>query len=93
MHESFASFLSHTVVLDTGGPIIYLGTLAAVTESGFLLENADVHDTRDGHATAEVYVNEARHHGITPNRRRVLVMRAAVMSLSRLDDVVESSEL
>ena len=92
MSESFASFVSHEVVLDTGGPMIYLGTLKEVNEAGFLLEMADVHDVRDGHATAEVYVHEARVQGITPNRLRVLVMRSAVMSVSRLADVVEAGE-
>ncbi len=88
---SFDAFLTRPVVLDTGGPIIYLGTLTTVSESGFLLEYADVHDTRVGHATAEVYINEARHNGICANRRRVFVMRSAVMSVSLLDDVIEET--
>jgi len=86
--DAFDGFLSHAVVLDTDGPIIYLGTLSHVDEAGFVLENADVHDTRDGHATKEVYINGVSIHGISPNRRRVLVMPSAVMSISKLDDVV-----
>ncbi len=89
MEASFESFLNEVVVLDTGGPMVYLGTLAAVTSTGFVLVDADVHDTRDGHATPEVYVNEVRLQGISVNRRRVLVMRSAVASVSRLADVVE----
>ena len=89
MQESFAEFVTHAVVLDTGVPIVYIGTLREVSEAGFLLTDADVHDCRDGHATTEVYINEIRHHGISPNRTRVFVMRSAVMSVSRLDDVVE----
>ena len=85
----FAEFVSHTVVLDTHVPIVYIGVLTEVSEAGFLLTDADVHDCRDGHATTEVYINEIRNHGITPNRKRVFVMRSAVMSVSRLDDVVE----
>ena len=76
-------------MLDTDGPIVYLGTLTHVDEAGFVLEDADVHDTRDGHATKEVYVNGARLHGVSPNRSRVLVMPSAVMSISKLADVVE----
>lgn len=89
MDSTLESFLSQPVVLDTGGPIVYLGTLSAVTEQGFVLRDADVHDTRDGHATPEVYVNEARRHGISPNRKHLLVMHSAVTSISRLEDVVE----
>ncbi len=87
-NNAFDTFLSHKIVLDTDGPIVYLGTLTHVDEAGFALEDADVHDTRDGHATKEVYVNGAAVHGISPNRSRVLVMPSAVMSISKLDDVV-----
>ena len=83
------AYLTHAVVLDTSGPIVYLGRLVGVHEAGFVLEDADVHDCRDGHATKEVYVNEARHHGISPNRRQVTVLRTSVMSISKLSDVVE----
>ncbi len=89
MNAAFDTFLSHNVVLDTNGPIVYLGTLTHVDDTGFVLQDADVHDTRDGHATKEVYVNGARAHGISPNRSRVLVMPSAVMSISKLSDVVE----
>lgn len=85
----FDDFLSEVVVLDTGGPVVYLGKLEKVTESAFVLTDADVHDARDGHATNETYVSEARRVGISVNRRRVIVMRSTVMSVSRLEDVVE----
>jgi hypothetical protein len=52
------------------------------------LENADVHDCRDGHATKELYVADASREGINPNRQRVYVLSAGVASISRLDDVV-----
>ncbi len=89
MSTPFDDFLTHCVVLDTGGSIVYLGTLVRADESGFVLEDADVHDCRDGHATKEVYVCEARVNGVSPNRRSVVVMRSAVMSVSKLTDVVE----
>ncbi len=89
MSSPFHKFLDDQVVLDTGGPIVYLGRLVQVHQAGFVLTDADVHDCRDGHATKEVYVNEAKHHGISPNRREVFVLRSSVISLSRLSDVVE----
>jgi hypothetical protein len=77
------------VVLDTGGSILYLGTLEAVTPEGFWLAEADVHDRDEGHMTKELYCIEAKKQGIGVNRKRVLVMRAVVMSVSALDDIVE----
>ena len=42
-NDTFDSFVSHAVVLDTKGSIVYLGTLAEVTPVGFVLTDADVH--------------------------------------------------
>ncbi len=89
MNAAFDEFLTHFVVLDTGGSIVYLGRLVGVDEAGFMLDDADVHDCRDGHATKEVYISESRDNGVSPNRQRVLVMRSAVISVSKLVDVVE----
>lgn len=86
--DTLDEFLTQQVVLDTGEPIIYLGTLAAVSDAGFWLTQAEVHDTRAGHASQEVYISQVAREGITPNRDRVFVMRSAVMSVSRLQDII-----
>jgi hypothetical protein len=88
-NSEYSDFLSQVVVLDTGGPIVYIGKLEQVTPAGFVLLDADLHDSRDGHATSESYVNAARTQGVSSNRRHILVMKSAVMSISKLDDVVE----
>ena len=86
--DDLQQYVDRSVVLDTAGPIVYLGTLVKVTENGFWLKNADVHDCRDGHATKEVYVADASVEGTNRNRKRVFVMRPAVVSVSLLSDVV-----
>jgi hypothetical protein len=83
--------IGNKVVLDTAGPIIYLGTLRAVTSEGFWLSEADVHDRSEG-SMKELYVIEARRQGISANRRRVLVLRSVVTSISALDDVAVIEE-
>ena len=40
--------IGELVVLDTATPIIYIGTLVEVTDHTFVLNNADMHDCRDG---------------------------------------------
>lgn len=89
-HEvsSLASFVGKPVVLDTAGPIIYLGTLREIREDGYWLDEADVHDCRDGHAHKELYVCESRRDGVRSNRKSVFVFREAVLSASKLEDVV-----
>ena len=54
-----------------------------------LLKNADVHDLRDSATTREVYIHDARVHGVQPNRKSVQVRLDQVVSVSLLDDVLE----
>ncbi len=88
MTDELDDLVGERVVLDTGSPTIYLGILDKVTVTGFWLSEADVHDCRDGHASPEVYTLAAATDGITPNRKRVFVLRSAVMSVSRLTEVI-----
>lgn len=80
------------VVLDTAGPLIYLGMLEHHDDRGYWLRDADVHDRNDGHSTKEMYINQAHElektGAININRRRVFIERHAIMSISALDDVV-----
>ena len=76
------------MVLDTAGPIIYLGRLVAHDELGFLLADADVHNSDEGHASREQYIVESRRDGVRVNRNRVFVLRPTVISISALSDVV-----
>ena len=88
MSDPLERMLNETVVLDTATPILYIGALVEVTEHALVLKDADMHDCRDGHANREVYVADACRDGVTPNRRDVVVTRSAVISVSRLTDVV-----
>jgi hypothetical protein len=83
-----ADLIGRAVVLDTAGSIVYLGMLRSVGPDGFWLDDADVHDCNDGHASKEQYVVESRQNGVRVNRRRVFVLHGAVISLSALEDVV-----
>ncbi len=88
MCNPLISMINEQVVLDTGTPIVYLGTLEEVTDRTFVLTQADMHDCRAGHANQEEYLAQARTEGLAVNRRKVVVMRSAVISVSRLADIV-----
>ncbi len=88
MTDPLERMVSETVVLDTATQIIYIGQLVEVTETTFVLENADMHDCREGHAGKDAYLAETRRTGVTVNRQRIVVMRSVVISASRLQDVV-----
>ena len=88
MSEPLERMLNETVVLDTATSILYIGELVEIAEYALVLKDADMHDCRDGHANREAYLVEAAGEGVTPNRRSIIVTRSAVISVSRLGDVV-----
>jgi small nuclear ribonucleoprotein (snRNP)-like protein len=81
--------IGQIVVMDLREQYVVLGTLLRFDEHFLELRNADLHDLRDADSTRELYVAEARFTGVQRNRKRVLVVRAEVVAVSRLDDVVD----
>lgn len=86
--SDLSNLVGQEVVLDTAGPMVYLGTLDEATPEGYWLSEADVHDRSEGQASKELYIIEAQVHGIRANRKRVFVLASTVVSLSRLADIV-----
>lgn len=87
--DSLTALRNREVVLDLASPYVVIGTLAGEDHRYLILDEADVHDLRDSTTTRELYVLESRRHGIRANRRRVLVNRNDVVSISALDEVIE----
>ncbi len=89
-HDStlLEKLIGREIVVDVVAPYIYLGTLSGSDHRYLTLQEADVHDLRDTTTTRELYVLDSKRHGISANRKQVLVNREQVVSLSALDDVV-----
>ena len=83
-------FLNQPVVVDLRGEFVCLGTLQRIDDHFLELRNADMHDLRDSDTTRENYVAASLTTGIKRNRRRLLLVRAEIVAITRLDDVVES---
>ena len=81
--------IGQPVVLDVASLYIYLGTLSEVDHKYLILTDADVHDLRDTTTTRELYVLDSKRHGLSVNRKRVLVNRHEIVSISALADVIE----
>lgn len=86
--DPLQSMIGQEVVLDTATPIAYIGKLIEITDYAFVLQNADLHDCRDGHANKEMYLLGVCEAGLAVNRRKVVVLRTVVISVSLLSDVV-----
>ena len=87
--DPLGGFLEQVVVLDTQGPLIYIGTLVQISEVFLVLREADVHDSNDSRASKDLYLVETRELGVRTNRKQVLVMRRQVASVSLLREVVD----
>jgi hypothetical protein len=81
--------VGQSIVLDLSSPYVILGTYQGADGPYYVVENADMHDLRDTATTRDLYVLDARRHGINCNRRRVFVRREGVVGISLLADVVE----
>ena len=83
--------MDQAVVLDTRGELFYFGKSTKVYENFYELADADVHDVVSGRTSKELYIMDARKHGIKKNRAKVLVRKVEVVSISKLADVLEYS--
>jgi hypothetical protein len=81
--------IGEKVVIDLRSQYVALGTLQRADELYLELKNADMHDLRDTDTTREQYVVDSKITGIKRNRKRVLVIRHEVVSIAKLDDVVD----
>ena len=86
--ERLRDCLGREVVIDTDSVYIYAGTLRAVDAHFYEMVDTDVHDSTTTTTTRDVYIMNLRKFGIKINRKRVLVRRDRVVSISCLDDVI-----
>lgn len=84
----FDELYGQEVVIDTGAPYVFLGTLIATQAEFFVLTDCDAHDLRDTQTTREKYVLNSRKFGFAVNRNTIWVHRRDVVAISRLSDVV-----
>jgi hypothetical protein len=82
-------YFGEKVVIDLRSTFVCLGTLVRADELFLELRNADLHDLRDTETTRELYVAESQTTGIKRNRKRLLLVRADVVAVALLEDVVD----
>jgi len=81
--------LGRKVVVDLRSPFVCLGVLARFDELYLELLDADLHDLRDTATSRENYVAASVNTGIKRNRQRIMLARAEIVAISRLEDVVD----
>lgn len=88
MSELLTTWTGKQVVFDLQSPYVIIGTLDRADERYIYLTDADVHDLRDTTTTRDLYVVDARRHGVNVNRKEVAVQRDQIVSLSLLENIV-----
>lgn len=81
--------IGEKVVIDLRSSYVCLGTLKKVTPDFLELRNADLHDLRDTDTTRENYIAASVATGIKRNRKKMLLMRAEIVAIAKMSDVVE----
>ncbi len=87
--SAFETLLGQVVVIDLTSRFVVVGKLRGVEGPYYIVEEADLHDLRDTTTTRDIYVLDAKRHGVNSNRKRVFVRCEGVVGLSRLADVVD----
>jgi hypothetical protein len=87
--SAFETLVGQVVVIDLTSPFVVLGRLRGVEGPYYIVEEADLHDLRDTATTRDIYVLDAKRHGVNSNRKRAFVRCEGVVGISRLADVVD----
>lgn len=90
--ENLAAFVNHRVVLDLRCPYVCLGKLIQADDQYLHLEDADLHDLRDSPTTRENYTVAAKHSGIKPNRKQVLIRLEEVIGIALYKHIIDADD-
>ncbi len=85
--DALRACMGREIVLDLASSYVCIGTLVGEDHRYLTLKNADMHDLRDTTSTRELYVLDCRRHGVSWNRRKVLIRREEIVGLSLLEDI------
>jgi hypothetical protein len=76
-----------TVVVETAGPLTYVGRFDTEDEAGIHLLDVGVHDAASGGGTREDFVRRSARFGVRTDRKHLVVPRAQVSRITRLGEI------
>ncbi|MCK4245038.1 MAG: hypothetical protein KAX20_05380 [Candidatus Omnitrophica bacterium] len=82
-------YLNKIVVLDTDSRWLYIGTLKAIEEDCYTIEDVDAHDLKETTTSRQNYLIEVNAHGLVVNRKMVRVCKEKVVGISTLEEILE----
>jgi hypothetical protein len=79
-----------TVVVETAGPLTYVGRFDTEDDAGIHLLDVGVHDPASG-GTREDFVRRSARFGVRSDRKHLVVPRAEVSRITRLGEIDQHS--
>lgn len=85
-HPGHAELHGITVVVETNGPLTYVGRYDSEDEHGVLMMDVGIHDPAAG-VSKEDYVRKSAKFGIRSDHKRLMVPGDQVVRITRLGEV------
>ncbi len=89
-HEDRGELHGITIVVDTNGPKLYIGRCDVADDEKIVIRDADVHESTDGGASKEAYVQKSLKFGFWKKHDVVTVPAAEVVSVRRLGEIAQA---
>jgi hypothetical protein len=86
-HPGHAELHGITVVVETSGPLTYVGRYDSQDERGVLMLDVGVHDAQAASVPKDEYVRKSARFGIRSDHKRLVVPAAEVTRITRLGEV------
>jgi hypothetical protein len=86
-HPGHAELHGITVVVETAGPLTYVGRYDSEDARGVLMLDVGVHDAQAGGAPKEEYVRKCAKFGIRSEHKRLVVPTSEVTRITRLGEM------
>lgn len=67
--------------------MVFIGTLSKAHDDFLELKDVDAHDMIDSSSTKEVYLQKCLVTGITPNRKKCIIPKDKILSVSLFKDI------
>lgn len=87
-HPGHAELHGITVVLETKGPLTYIGRYDSEDQRGVHMLDVGVHDSAAGAGSREEYVRKSARFGIRIDHKHLLVPGDQVVRITRLGELV-----
>lgn len=85
-HPGHAELHGITVVVETTGPLTYVGRYDSQDERGVLMLDVGVHDAAAGGGSRDEYVRKSAKFGIRTEHKRLVVPADQVVRITKLGD-------